>query len=88
MAVLVSVEVLGQTETGYDVMLGMLGATLKQAPGFILHASYPAERGWRVVEVWETEEAADQFFAKHVYPNLPTGIRPKRVFQPLHSLVR
>jgi hypothetical protein len=46
------------------------------------------EGGWRVIELWETKEAANQFFAKHVAPNLPPGIRPKRTVQELHSLVK
>jgi len=85
---MVTAEVAGQTETGYDGMLGMLEQYLTAAPGFILHTAYPIEGGWRVVEIWESKEAANRFFADNVHPNLPPGIRPVRTFQELHSLIR
>lgn len=87
MAVLVTAEVQGQTQQGYDGMLGKLEEGLKQAPGFVLHTAYPIDQGWRIIEVWESMDDANQFFAKHVHPNLPPAIKPKRSFQELHSLV-
>ena len=88
MAVLVTAEVAGQTQQGYDGMLQFLAESIKAAPGFVLHSAHPVDSGWRILEVWETKEAANQFFAKHVAPNLPPGIRPKRTVEELHSLVR
>ena len=88
MAVLITAEVKGQTQQGYDGMLGFLAEAIKKAPGFILHTAHPVEGGWRILEVWESKADADQFFAKNVAPNLPPGIRPKRSVQELHSLVR
>ncbi len=88
MAVLVTAEVAGQNRQGYDGMLGALAGYLRAAPGFVLHTAHAVEGGWRVIEVWETKEAADQFFAKYVAPNLPPGIRPKRAVQELHSVVK
>jgi hypothetical protein len=82
MAVLVTAEVAGQTEAGYDGMLSVLGERLRQAPGFVVHTAFPIGGGWRVVEIWQTKADADAFFA-----NLPPGIHPKRSVQPLHSLV-
>jgi hypothetical protein len=32
------------------------------APGVIFHIAGPTADGWRVVEVWESEEAMVQFF--------------------------
>jgi ketosteroid isomerase-like protein len=60
---------------------------LKQAPGFVMHMAHPTEAGWRIVEVWRSQEDATRFFAAHIAPNLPEGVRPKLSFQPLHSLV-
>ncbi|MBA3893615.1 MAG: hypothetical protein H0X69_07950 [Gemmatimonadales bacterium] len=87
MAVLVTAEVPGQTAQGYDGMLGMLAPALEQAPGFILHAAYPVDGGWRIIEIWESQNDASQFFARYVHPNLPAGIKPKRTVQVLHKLV-
>jgi hypothetical protein len=60
---------------------------LKQAPGFVMHAAYPIEGGWRTIEVWESSAAADGFFAKYIAPYLPAGIQFKRTVQELHHLV-
>jgi hypothetical protein len=87
MAVLVTAEVQGQTQQGYDGMFSVLAESLKQAPGFILHTAYPVEGGWRVIEMWESKAEANQYFAKNVAPNLPPGIHPKRTVQELHSLL-
>jgi hypothetical protein len=43
--------------------------------------------GWRVFEVWESQEEATDFFAKYIQPNLPPGVTPKRAYLELHSLV-
>ena len=88
MAVLVTAEVAGQTREGYDGMLEALTETIRTAPGFVLHTGHPVEGGWRIIEVWETKDAANQFFAKHVAPNLPPGIRPKRTVQELRGLLK
>jgi hypothetical protein len=87
MTVLISAEVKGQTQLGYDSMLNMLGSVLKSTPGFILHTSHPIEGGWRVIEIWQSKEAADQFFVRNVVPHLSKGIRPKRTVQRLHGYV-
>jgi hypothetical protein len=87
MAVLVTAEAHGQTKQGYDGMFALLADVLKQAPGFVLHTAFAVEDGWRVIEVWNSKEEANQFFAQHVAPNLPPGIHPKRSVQELHSLL-
>lgn len=68
-------------------MLAGLEPVLKGAKGFISHLSWPVDGGWRVMEIWETQADANEFFAKAVHPNLPPGIKPKRTLQELHSLV-
>ena len=88
MAVLITAEVPGQTKEGYDGMLSALAGPIKATPGFILHAAYESDGGWHVIEVWDTQEAATDFFVKHIHPNLPPGVKPKRKFHELHSIVR
>ena len=87
MAVLVTAEVQGQTEQGYDAMLEILAVALKQAPGFVFHSAHAVEGGWRIIEVWDSKAEANQFYAKNVAPNLPPGIHPKRSVQELHSFL-
>ena len=88
MAVLVTAEVTGQTQQGYDGMLGKLQGPLKQAPGFILHTAHPVEGGWRILEVWDSKAQSNEWYAKNVAPNLPPGVHPKRMVQELHSLIQ
>jgi hypothetical protein len=87
MAVLVMAEVPGQTAEKYDEMLSVLGPRLRQAKGFIAHGAGRGAEGWRTFEIWETPDDATQFFAKHVHPNLPPGVTPKRTLLQLHALV-
>lgn len=87
MAVIVTAEVPGQTQQGYDGMLAALRERIEGADGFIAHASHPVEGGWRVIELWQSKAQADRFYAQQVPPNLPAGIHPKRSTQELHSLV-
>ena len=88
MAVLVTAEVAGQTKEGYDGMLAAgLGDGIRRAKGFIIHMAAETPDGWRIIEVWDTADDANQFFAKFVHPNLPPGIKPKRSIQELHSVL-
>jgi quinol monooxygenase YgiN len=88
MTVMITVDVKNQTPENYDAMLKFLAGYARTAPGFILHSAFAAADGsWRVVEMWESTEHANQFFRDHVVPNLPPGVRPKRHVQELHSLV-
>lgn len=88
MAVLVTAEVHGQTRQGYDGMLSVLGELARQAPGFIVHGAYEVDGVWKVVEIWASKEEANRFFAEHIAPNLPPGVRPKRSMHEMHSCIR
>ena len=87
MAVLVTAEVPGQTKEGYDGMAAGLAAPLRQAKGLLMHMAAQTADGFRIIEVWESAEDANGFFAKFVHPNLPEGIKPKRSFQELHNVI-
>jgi len=88
MAIAIIADVPGQTKEGYEQTIRLLGDALKEAPGFIMHFSYPVEGGWHVVEVWESSTDAAEWFARHVHPNLPPDIKPQRHVQELHTLIR
>jgi hypothetical protein len=88
MAVLITADVKGQTQAGYDRLLAIVGPELERARGFIAHGAGEDERGaWRVFEIWETREDATRFFATHVRPLLPADVRPKRTFLDLNTLM-
>jgi hypothetical protein len=87
MAVLITADVKGQTQAGYDAMLAAVGPELERARGFIAHGGGPHQDGWRVFEIWESEADATRFFATHVRPNLPDGVLPKRTIVALNTLM-
>lgn len=87
MAVLMIGNVEGLDEATYAGMLTQLKPVLQRAKGFISHAGgpHPDGGGWRVVEVWESEEDGRTWFTENVEPNLPPGIVPDRTYHPLHA---
>ena len=88
MAVLVTADVPGQTEETYDQMLAVLGPATSASEGLHRPWRRAAGDGWRSFEIWESPEDATQFFARHIHPNLPQGIKPRRTMLQLHSLVK
>lgn len=88
MAILMIGEAAGLTPELYAQMLSGLETVLRQAPGFVMHTAHPVEGGgFRVLEIWRSKHESDRFFAAHVAPNLPPGVRPKRRSEPLSSLL-
>ena len=85
MAVLMIAEVPNLTEEIYGGMVGQMTAS-HAAKGFISHAGGPnPSGGWRVVEIWESEEDGQTWFDDNVKPNLPPDIVPNRTYHPLHT---
>ncbi len=87
MAIMQISEVTGQTAAGYDQLLALVCEAMQAAPGFIIHSGHATPTGWRVIEMWESREDAARFFAEHIVPLLPIGIRPKLNFEELHGVV-
>ncbi|HTN80453.1 MAG TPA: hypothetical protein VMK16_12320 [Acidimicrobiales bacterium] len=88
MAVLMIGEVSDMTEDVYAGMIEQLAPVMRASKGFISHAGGPnPSGGWRVLEVWESEEDGDNFFNTAVKPNLPPGVEPTRTYHRLHTVV-
>jgi heme-degrading monooxygenase HmoA len=86
MAVLMIGEVPNLTEEVYGAMVGQMMPLMRASNGYISHAGGPSPSGgWRVVEVWETEEDSENWFHENVEPQLPPGVVPNRTFSPLHT---
>jgi hypothetical protein len=81
MPVLMIAQVPGMTEEVYLGTLENLQPVLQATSGFISHAGGPhPDGGWRVVEMWDSQDVADTWFAEHVRPNLPPEVQPDRTF--------
>jgi hypothetical protein len=86
MPVLMIGEVPNLTEETYAGMVGQLMPLMRDSKGFISHAGGPSPNGgWRVVEVWESEQDGQAWFEANVKPNLPPGVVPNRQYFTLHT---
>jgi hypothetical protein len=74
MSVIMIAEVGGADATFIDAMraAGVVEALAKY-PGFVSHISGAADSGYRVVEVWESREAHEDWVEKVILPNMPPG---------------
>ena len=75
MAVVQIHELPGMTREQYEQAVHELDLS-GPPPGSHLHASGPMEGGWRIVEVWESEEAAGSYYGSEPFQQMvrSTGI--------------
>jgi hypothetical protein len=90
MAIAVLVDNPEGSQEIYDKVRAELG--LGDAPaGGIFHAAGPSPNGgWRVIEVWESEEDAKRFYEDRLKPAFDAvGVPgpPSREFWPLHNVM-
>lgn len=84
MPVLMIGEVPHLTEEVYAGMIGQMMPLMRASKGFIAHSGGPSPSGgWRVVEMWDSEVEAQEWFDQNVKPNLPPGIVPDRRYFPV-----
>lgn len=87
MAVTTVMEVPGGTQDLYDRILEHLGHGPEGAlvEGQLAHIASPMEGGWRLVDVWESEDAYNTFAQERLGPALaaaggPSGGPPLKFF--------
>ncbi len=61
MAIAFLIETPGGTQEQYDRVQTRLNLGDKKPAGEIVHIAGPTDNGWRIVDVWESQEAFDQF---------------------------
>ena len=62
MAIAFILEFAGVTSDHYDRVIERLALGGKMAPGGRFHIAGPTDDGWRVVDMWESQEDFDRFF--------------------------
>jgi hypothetical protein len=95
MAVGVLFELPGVTQEQYETITDKLTggsglSSLSDWPveGVLAHIAGPSQNGWRVVDVWESEEAF-QRFGEHLIPiTQELGLQPQPQLFPLHNFVK
>jgi hypothetical protein len=78
MALAMLVEIPGLRREQYEGVVKKVaeGGTPR---GGLFHAGGPIEGGWRIVEVWESREAADAFYASDVLAKATAGLPQAKV---------
>jgi hypothetical protein len=75
------------SQEGYDAVREKLG--LEKPAGGIFHVAGPSPNGgWRVIEVWESEEDAKRFVKERLLPAFEavgTAPPPPPQFWPVHN---
>jgi hypothetical protein len=68
MAIALALEFAGGTQEQYDRVMDKLGmkGTENWPQGIILHLAGPTEKGWEVVDVWESRQDFDRFLAERL----------------------
>jgi quinol monooxygenase YgiN len=73
MAIAMLAEIPGLTHEQYESVVKTVNETGTPA-GALLHAGGPVEGGYRVIEVWQSREAADAFYTSDRYQAATTTI--------------
>jgi quinol monooxygenase YgiN len=80
----------GVTQAQYDQTRNEVSPDNKRAAGMLYHVAGPTGNGgWRVVEVWESQEALDRFFQEKLgkaLQNANISIQPQ-TFQ-VHNIMQ
>jgi hypothetical protein len=92
MAICLIVENPEQSQEQAEQVLAHVRSTGPVPPeGARLMLAGPADRGWRVISVWDSEEARDRFFAERLAPAYKeAGLsldRVERTMFEIHTLV-
>ncbi len=73
MAVAMLAEIPGLTQEQYETVVTKVNETGSPA-GALFHAGGPIERGYRVIEVWQSRQAADVFYSSSQYQDAVAGL--------------
>lgn len=68
MMVVTTIDVFGLTEEEYGRVMNRLGVEAQAASGIFLHISAQTEVGYRVTEIWDSEDGFRAFLADRLGP--------------------
>lgn len=68
MAVAMLLEWPGQTREQYEQLMELVALEAEPPEGGLLHVAGPMAGGWRVVDIWESEEAFERFADERLRP--------------------
>ena len=86
MAVLVKITNRAASLAMYDQLSSRLLPEAKRQAGFQIHACYPLDDGFEVIEVWDTAEQHRAWYDGNVRPNIPPDAQPEIDVVELHNV--
>ncbi len=87
MPIAMLVDVPGLTQEQYEAALQKVNAAGPMVGGALVHAAGSMEGGCRVLEVWESQEAADTFYNSDLFRQISAGFaQPTIVAWPLYNV--
>ena len=89
MAIVLVFEGAGLSQAQYDQVRKEVSPDNKPPAGMLYHVAAPMATGWRVVEVWESQAAADKFFQEKLAQALPkANINVKPEVTQAHNIMK
>jgi hypothetical protein len=86
--VVMTMNVTGLSHEEFRSILDEMGVERRPEPGIYQHISHPTETGFRIIEVWESQNGFEEFATRRLQPAITKlGIQRETsiVFQPLHN---
>ena len=86
--VVMTMNVLGLTHKEFRAIITEMGVEANPEPGLYQHVSHPTETGFRIIELWESQEGFEAFLKHRMEPAVTKlGIQRQTTinFQPLHN---
>lgn len=86
--VLMTMNVKGLTHKEFRAILDEMGVEARPERGIYEHISHPTDTGFRIIEIWESQEGFEEFAERRLKPAI-TKLEIQREttirFQPLHN---
>ena len=88
MAIAVMQDFPGGTQQQYDQVLEQLDLGGNTPKGNLFHTAGPIDEGWRVLDVWESQDALNAFLAKLGPIAQSAGApQPQVTIWPIHNIL-
>jgi hypothetical protein len=89
MTVVTTIDVYDMPNSEYRAVLDRMGVEARPEPGIYLHVTAQTEFGYRIIEIWDSQDGFEEFAQRRMVPALEQlGIDRKTeiTVKPLHNL--
>jgi hypothetical protein len=89
MTVVTTIDVYDMPNSEYRAVLDRMGVEARPEPGIYLHITSQTDFGYRIIEIWDSQDGFEEFAQRRMVPALEQlGIDRKTeiTVKPLHNL--